>query len=146
MCRNVPNFAAVRSFLFIRFDRRLAPIHPHTMTDTPRPRALINGFGRIGRLAMRRALGAVGRAAGASAAADDVPFDIVAVNDPHAVSETAAYLLQWDSVQGVFGECVASDDGTKFTVTAPGGKPFDVAFTKFDKPADVSVMVEAEEG
>lgn len=107
------------------------------MTDTTRPRALINGFGRIGRLAMRRALGAVGRAAGATAANGDIPFDIVAINDPHAVAETAAYLLQWDSVQGVFGECAASEDGTKFSVTAPGGAPFDVAFTKFDKPADV---------
>lgn len=107
--------------------------------STRRPRALINGFGRIGRLAMRRALGAVGRAAGAAEADGDVPFDVVAVNDPNAAAESAAYLLQWDSVQGVFGEAVAAEDGNSFTVTVPGKAPMQVAFSKFSKPSEVSL-------
>ena len=47
------------------------------MAETRRPRALINGFGRIGRLALRRSLGFGG--------ADLAAFDVVAVNDPLAV-------------------------------------------------------------
>ena len=45
-------------------------------TTTRRPRALINGFGRIGRLALRRVLGFNG--------VDLACFDVVAGNDPLA--------------------------------------------------------------
>lgn len=55
----------------------------------------INGFGRMGRLALRAAAGR-----------DDVVF--VAINDPGAPLETFATLLEFDSVQGRFArECHA---------------------------------------
>jgi glyceraldehyde 3-phosphate dehydrogenase len=46
----------------------------------------INGFGRMGRLALRAALGS-----------DELEF--VAVNEPHGDTETLALLLEFDSVQ-----------------------------------------------
>ena len=56
----------------------------------------INGFGRIGRLAFRRAFG-------------DPDFEIVAIND---LSSTAnlAYLLKYDSAHGTFAHEVSHDD------------------------------------
>ena len=108
------------------------------MTDVKRPRALINGFGRIGRLAMRRALGAVGAASGAQAAGYDTPFDIVAVNDPLAVAETAAYLLQFDSVQGAFGTTSVAANGDAFTVVTPKGEEKTIAFSRHSRVEDVS--------
>ena len=114
-----------------------SPSPPPPPSSSPRPRALINGFGRIGRLALRRALGATGNAAGSRAAEAECPFDVVAVNDPNAVAETAAYLLQWDSVQGVFGEGEVNADGTGFTFRAPGRDAVDIAFTKAARLEDV---------
>jgi hypothetical protein len=108
------------------------------MTDPKRPRALINGFGRIGRLAMRRALGAVGAASGARAACYDTPFDIVAINDPLAVAETAAYLLQFDSVQGAFGTTSVAANGDAFTVVTPKGEEKTIAFSRHSRVEDVS--------
>ena len=57
------------------------------MTSSKKARIAINGFGRIGRLAFR-------------AAADWPEFDWVLINDPKADPETAAHLLNFDSVQG----------------------------------------------
>ena len=58
----------------------------------------INGFGRIGRLAFRRAY-------------DDPDFEIVAIND---LSSTAnlAYLLKYDSAHGTWGHEVSHDDSS----------------------------------
>lgn len=57
----------------------------------------INGFGRIGRLFFRQALG--------------VPeFDIIAVNDL-TDTKTLAYLLKYDSVYGRYGKDVQPKDG-----------------------------------
>lgn len=50
----------------------------------------INGFGRMGRLATRAALGR-----------ED--FDLVVINEPHASAENLALLLEFDSVQGRWG-------------------------------------------
>lgn len=72
----------------------------------------INGFGRIGRLAMRAAM-EVGR--------NDVEF--VLINDLGSVA-TNAYLLKYDSVHGIFDGSISSDDssitvnGHKIKVTA----------------------------
>jgi glyceraldehyde 3-phosphate dehydrogenase len=72
----------------------------------------INGFGRIGRLAMRAAM-EVGR--------NDVEF--VLINDLGSVA-TNAYLLKYDSVHGIFDGAIASDNssitvnGHKIKVTA----------------------------
>jgi len=63
-------------------------------------RVAINGFGRIGRLALRAAL---------ESGRDDV--QVVAINDLGS-SEVNAHLLQYDSVHGRFpGEVTATDDG-----------------------------------
>ncbi len=66
-------------------------------------RVAINGFGRIGRNVLRAAL------------AREAPFEIVAVNDVMD-TRTAAHLLKYDSVHGVFagevearGEAIAVD-------------------------------------
>ena len=75
-----------------------------------RPRALINGFGRIGRLAFRRSLGWHG--------ADLANFEVVHVNELGAV-ESAAYLCQFDSTHGQFSETAVKEDGSGFTVTVP---------------------------
>jgi glyceraldehyde 3-phosphate dehydrogenase len=50
----------------------------------------INGFGRIGRLALR-------------VMEDDPEFEVVAINSMSG-SETAAYLLKYDTAQGRFKE------------------------------------------
>ena len=56
----------------------------------------INGFGRMGRLALRAAWGR-----------DDL--EIVAVNEPNASSETMALLLEFDSVQGRWDRACSAD-------------------------------------
>lgn len=71
-------------------------------------RVAINGFGRIGRLAMRAAL---------ESARDDVEF--VAINDL-GTPEVNAHLLQYDSVHGRFpGEVKARKGG----ISVNGGAP-----------------------
>lgn len=59
----------------------------------------INGFGRMGRLALRAGWGR-----------DDLEF--VAINDPGATAETMALLLEFDSVQGRFGQRCAGEGDT----------------------------------
>ena len=59
----------------------------------------INGFGRMGRLALR-----------AGFHRDDVEF--VAVNEPHATADTMAILLEFDSVQGRFSTSCAAEGNT----------------------------------
>jgi glyceraldehyde 3-phosphate dehydrogenase len=57
----------------------------------------INGFGRMGRLALR--------------AAFDMPeLEFVAINDPGAPSDTMALLLEFDSVQGRWRACSSTED------------------------------------
>lgn len=51
---------------------------------------VINGFGRIGRLAFRELMGSA-------------EYKVVAINS-HGTSETLAYLLKYDTAQGVYGE------------------------------------------
>ena len=99
------------------------------MAETKRPRALINGFGRIGRLALRRSLGFGG--------VDLAAFDVVAVNDPLAVAESAAYLLEFDSTIGKFGSTTVAEDGESFSIKAAGGKESTFKFTRAKTPAEV---------
>ena len=65
----------------------------------------INGFGRIGRLAFRRAW-------------TDPDFEIVAIND---LSSTAnlAYLLKYDSAHGTFPHEVSHDDENIIVLRCP---------------------------
>jgi glyceraldehyde 3-phosphate dehydrogenase len=63
----------------------------------------VNGFGRIGRLSFKYVW-------------DDPSLDIVHVNDVCSV-ESAAYLLQYDSVHGTWDKKVElTEDGSGFTV------------------------------
>jgi glyceraldehyde 3-phosphate dehydrogenase len=59
----------------------------------------INGFGRMGRLAMR-------------AAWQWPELDFKHVNDPHADPRTAAHLLNFDSVHGRWSRAAEADGGT----------------------------------
>lgn len=58
----------------------------------------INGFGRIGRLALR-------------ASWHWSEFEFVQINDPAADAETYAHLLKYDSVQGTWPEAVSAENG-----------------------------------
>lgn len=58
----------------------------------------INGFGRIGRLALR-------------ASWHWPEFEFVQINDPAADAETYAHLLKYDSVQGTWAEAVSAENG-----------------------------------
>lgn len=60
-------------------------------------RVAINGFGRMGRLALR-------------AAWDWPDFDIVHVNEIGGDAKTAAHLLQFDSIHGTWDVAVDADD------------------------------------
>ena len=83
----------------------------------------INGFGRIGRLAARVALGGVEGGFPA--------LDIVHVNEPVGGAETAAHLLEFDSVHGrfkapIWAEAEALHVGERR-----------IGFTAHDRPAAV---------
>jgi glyceraldehyde 3-phosphate dehydrogenase len=70
----------------------------------------INGMGRIGRLALRAALGGVMRADGDPRAGNRL--DIVHVNELRGGAVTAAHLLEFDSVHGRWREQIrAEEDG-----------------------------------
>lgn len=59
----------------------------------------INGFGRIGRLALRAGLGM-----------DEIEF--VAINHPGRSAELMAYMFKYDSAQGVYPGTVTSDESS----------------------------------
>ena len=65
-------------------------------------RVAINGFGRMGRLAMRIGWDAPG-------------YEIVHVNDPNGTAKLAAHLLEFDSVRGRWQRSIAAQDNA-FTV------------------------------
>ena len=81
----------------------------------------INGFGRIGRLALRLA-------------EQREDLEVVAINDPFITPEYMAYLLQYDSVHGRFNGTVESTKDARLLVnghpilcrnyTAPGDIPW----------------------
>ena len=57
----------------------------------------INGFGRMGRLALR-------------AAFDWPDMEFVQINDPAGNAETLSHLLKYDSVHGIWPNDVSSND------------------------------------
>ena len=81
----------------------------------------INGFGRIGRLALRLA-------------EEREDLEVAAINDPFITPEYMAYLLQYDSVHGRFNGTVESTKDARLLVnghpilcrnyTAPGDIPW----------------------
>lgn len=66
----------------------------------------INGMGRIGRLALRAALGAAHRPA--SDPRQGLRLDIVHVNEIKGSAASTAHLLEFDSVQGRWRESISS--------------------------------------
>ena len=62
-------------------------------------KVLINGFGRMGRLFFR-------------AAFDNREFDIVAVNELKGDAESAAHLLEFDSIHGIWKRNISSSENT----------------------------------
>ena len=78
----------------------------------------INGFGRMGRLALR-----------AGWQRDDVEF--VAINEPKATADTMALLVEFDSVQGRFDQACS---GTDNTITVGGQS---IPYTQHDSPTDI---------
>ncbi|WP_439579235.1 ArsJ-associated glyceraldehyde-3-phosphate dehydrogenase [Elioraea sp.] len=67
----------------------------------------INGMGRIGRLALRAALGGVARAEGDPRAANRL--DVVHVNELKGGAAATAHLLEFDSIQGRWRSPIAAD-------------------------------------
>ena len=68
----------------------------------------INGMGRIGRLALRAALGGLGRPSDDPRA--DNRLDIIHVNEWKGGAATTAHLLEFDSLHGRWRETVSADD------------------------------------
>ena len=85
-----------------------APAAP-AAPSPPAAKVAINGFGRIGRLCLRRALA-------------DPRVAVVAINDPFLSDEHAAYLLQHDSVHGRLRAEVSAEPGALVVATGGGGR------------------------
>jgi glyceraldehyde 3-phosphate dehydrogenase len=71
-------------------------------------RVRINGMGRIGRLALRAAMGGIYRSADDPRANNRL--DVVHVNEVKGGAVTAAHLLEFDSVHGRWRESFGSED------------------------------------
>jgi glyceraldehyde 3-phosphate dehydrogenase len=79
----------------------------------------INGFGRMGRLALRAAFG-------------NPDFMVVQVNEPKGGPETAAHLLEFDSVHGRWPVPIVADS-TGFTVNGHR-----VGFSRANTPEEIA--------
>ncbi len=91
----------------------------------------INGLGRIGRLSLRVASGGIDRS-------DDDPrrgnrLDVVHVNEINGRAETAAHLLEFDSLHGRWRTSIAAE--TPGTLLIGNRR---ISFTGEAEPADVS--------
>ncbi|MBY0361930.1 MAG: ArsJ-associated glyceraldehyde-3-phosphate dehydrogenase [Phreatobacter sp.] len=105
------------------------------MTDsddptTPVLRVGISGMGRIGRLALRAAMGAAGRGADDPRAGNRL--DIVHLNEIKGGAATTAHLLEFDSVQGRWRGAIAADGEGAVTI---GSKR--LSFSAHAAPADI---------
>ena len=78
----------------------------------------INGFGRIGRLVVR-------------GLREHPDLQLVHINELHGDAETAAHLLDFDTVHGRYGGDISSNVNT----IAVDGR--DIAYTAHDRPGDV---------
>jgi glyceraldehyde 3-phosphate dehydrogenase len=90
----------------------------------------INGLGRIGRLTLRAAFGGVFRDNNDPRACNRL--DVVHVNELKGGAETAAHLLEFDSVHGRWRQHIAAEDATAIRV---GGEL--LGFTEAANPEDV---------
>ncbi len=83
----------------------------------------INGFGRIGRLALRAAASGLAR--------DGAKLDIVHVNEVQGGSDTAAHLLEFDSVQGRWPADIRSKPDA---IVVDGRR---IGFSEYDEPGKI---------
>ncbi len=90
----------------------------------------INGMGRIGRLALRAAMGGVRRADGDPRAANRL--DIVHLNEIKGGAATTAHLLEFDSVHGRWYARFETDGTSEIRID---GKR--MSFTEAHRPGDV---------
>lgn len=90
----------------------------------------INGMGRIGRLALRAALGGMHRPENDPRRSNRL--DVVHINELKGGIEAAAHLLEFDSIHGRWHEKIGVENGTTVAI---GDKR--LGFTEAAKPADV---------
>jgi glyceraldehyde 3-phosphate dehydrogenase len=90
----------------------------------------INGMGRIGRLALRAAMGAADRPAEDPYAANRL--EVVHVNEIRGGSEATAHLLEFDSVQGRWRADIVAEGDHAIRVGS-----HKTAFSAHAKPADI---------
>jgi glyceraldehyde 3-phosphate dehydrogenase len=90
----------------------------------------INGMGRIGRLALRAAMGAAERPADDPRAGHRL--EVVAVNEIQGGAAATAHLLAFDSVQGRWRADIAADGAE--AVRIDGHR---IAFSEHARPADI---------
>lgn len=90
----------------------------------------INGMGRMGRLALRAAMGGAHRSDGDPRAANRL--DVVHVNEIKGGATTTAHLLEFDSVHGRWYARFETDGSTSITID---GKR--LGFSEGAKPGDV---------
>ncbi len=90
----------------------------------------INGMGRIGRLALRAAMGAAERPADDPRAGHRL--DVVAVNEIQGGAATTAHLLAFDTVQGRWRAAIHAEDTDALCIDGHR-----IAFSEHPKPADI---------
>ena len=90
----------------------------------------INGMGRMGRLALRAAMGGVRRAQGDPRSANRL--DVVHLNEVKGGAATTAHLLEFDSVHGRWHAAFETDGKTSISID---GKR--MGFTEAASPGDV---------
>jgi glyceraldehyde 3-phosphate dehydrogenase len=91
----------------------------------------INGMGRMGRLALRAAMGGVERAAGDPRESNRL--DVVHLNEIKAGAAATAHLLEFDSLHGRWRTEIAADGENAVVI---GGKR--LGFTSASEPEDVA--------
>ncbi len=89
----------------------------------------INGMGRIGRLALRAALGAAHRPADDPGQANRL--EVVHVNEIKGNATALAHLLQFDSVQGRWRTAIEADEHSMVIADAP------IKVTQHEQPAQI---------
>ncbi len=90
----------------------------------------INGMGRMGRLALRAALGGVPRADGDPRAANRL--DVVHLNEIKGGAEATAHLLEFDSIHGRWRADFSVEDGSTIRIDNKS-----LGFTSAMQPGDV---------
>jgi glyceraldehyde 3-phosphate dehydrogenase len=91
----------------------------------------INGMGRMGRLALRAAMGAVHRASGDPRAANRL--DIVHVNEIKGGAAATAHLLEFDSIHGRWNASIGAEDDSAIHIDNKA-----LGFTSKPSPGDVA--------